>query len=263
MNGRSTTGTDELDGAGEAWPVAVVQWPEESQRADALGQGPPPAAVPRRTRRGSADRLGRAERLDPPAGRASRRLRPHRDAAAARGAVAEAFARRRQRAVAWEVVDRAGADRGTPHAGVPPAPGRGGEPQRAPRGRLAGRGGVTRARSAPAAAAGTHRIDGPGHLQRAPAGLHPHVCRSLIRRPGGADPRSESPRGERPCRGTRAPLPPHRMIQCANRGCSRNPGGDLLSQGVTPRVPSALAVFTSVFGMGTGVSPPQLPPETL
>jgi hypothetical protein len=40
-------------------------------------------------------------------------------------------------------------------------------------------------------------------------------------------------------------------------------GGDLLSQGVSPQVPSALAVFTSVFGMGTGVSPPQLPPETL
>ena len=36
MNDRSTTGTEELDGAGEAWPVAVVQWPEESQRADAL-----------------------------------------------------------------------------------------------------------------------------------------------------------------------------------------------------------------------------------
>ena len=39
-------------------------------------------------------------------------------------------------------------------------------------------------------------------------------------------------------------------------------GGDLLSQGVSPQVPSALAVFTAVFGMGTGVSPPQLPPET-
>ena len=38
-------------------------------------------------------------------------------------------------------------------------------------------------------------------------------------------------------------------------------GGDLLSQGATPQVPSARAVFTAVFGMGTGVSPPQLPPE--
>ena len=33
-------------------------------------------------------------------------------------------------------------------------------------------------------------------------------------------------------------------------------GGDLLSQGVTPQVPSALAGLTSVFGMGTGVTPP-------
>ncbi len=48
----------------------------------------------------------------------------------------------------------------------------------------------------------------------------------------------------------------------SRQGRPRNPGGDLLSQGVTPQVPSALAVFTAVFGMGTGVSPPQLPPET-
>ena len=55
-----------------------------------------------------------------------------------------------------------------------------------------------------------------------------------------------------------------RPIPAARRGrLARNPGGDLLSQGVSPQVPSALAVFTAVFGMGTGVSPPQLPPETL
>ena len=41
----------------------------------------------------------------------------------------------------------------------------------------------------------------------------------------------------------------------------RNPGGVLLSQGVTPQVPSALAGLTAVFGMGTGVSPPPWPPE--
>src|SRR5205814_5441733 len=39
-------------------------------------------------------------------------------------------------------------------------------------------------------------------------------------------------------------------------------GGDLLSQGVSPQVPSALAGLTSVFGMGTGVTPPLWPPET-
>ena len=40
------------------------------------------------------------------------------------------------------------------------------------------------------------------------------------------------------------------------------PGGDLLSRGSTPQVPSALAGLTSVFGMGTGGSPPLSPPET-
>ena len=40
-------------------------------------------------------------------------------------------------------------------------------------------------------------------------------------------------------------------------------GGDLLSQGATPQVPSAWAGLTSVFGMGTGVTPPLWPPETI
>ncbi len=43
----------------------------------------------------------------------------------------------------------------------------------------------------------------------------------------------------------------------------RNPGGDLLSQGASPQVPSARAGLTAVFGMGTGVSPPPWPPEIL
>ena len=44
--------------------------------------------------------------------------------------------------------------------------------------------------------------------------------------------------------------------------CSRKlPGGDLLSQGVAPQVPSALAGLTSVFGMGTGGSLPLYPPD--
>ena len=33
-------------------------------------------------------------------------------------------------------------------------------------------------------------------------------------------------------------------------------GGVLLSRGLAPRVPSALAGLTSLFGMGRGVSPP-------
>ena len=40
-------------------------------------------------------------------------------------------------------------------------------------------------------------------------------------------------------------------------------GGDLLSQGVYPQVPSALAVLTSVFGMGTGVTLPLWPPKSV
>ena len=36
----------------------------------------------------------------------------------------------------------------------------------------------------------------------------------------------------------------------------KDSGGDLLSQGVFPQVPSALAGLTSVFGMETGVSLP-------
>ena len=50
---------------------------------------------------------------------------------------------------------------------------------------------------------------------------------------------------------------------CAAGAALSKSGGDLLSRRVSPQVPSALAVFTSVFGMGTGVSPPQLSPETL
>src|SRR3954452_2852411 len=47
------------------------------------------------------------------------------------------------------------------------------------------------------------------------------------------------------------------------RGPSENySGGDLLSQGESPQVPSALAGLTAVFGMGTGVTPPPWPPET-
>ena len=38
-------------------------------------------------------------------------------------------------------------------------------------------------------------------------------------------------------------------------------GGDLLSQGLAPQVPSALEGLTAVFGMGTGGTPPLFPPE--
>ncbi len=38
-------------------------------------------------------------------------------------------------------------------------------------------------------------------------------------------------------------------------------GGVLLSQGLSSQVPSALEGLTSVFGMGTGVTPPPWPPK--
>jgi hypothetical protein len=41
-----------------------------------------------------------------------------------------------------------------------------------------------------------------------------------------------------------------------NRGRDFDPGDDLLSHAATHAVPSALEGLTSVFGMGTGVSPP-------
>ena len=43
----------------------------------------------------------------------------------------------------------------------------------------------------------------------------------------------------------------------------KNPGSDLLSRPVARTVPSALEGLTAVFGMGTGVSPPPLPPGNL
>src|SRR5262249_10093787 len=50
---------------------------------------------------------------------------------------------------------------------------------------------------------------------------------------------------------------------CRSRGPHRSKsGGVLLSQGVSSQVPSALAGLTSVFGMGTGVTPPPWPPKS-
>src|SRR5690606_4682504 len=41
------------------------------------------------------------------------------------------------------------------------------------------------------------------------------------------------------------------------------PGDVLLSQGLSPQVPSALEGLTSVFGMGTGGSPPPSSPDPI
>jgi hypothetical protein len=39
------------------------------------------------------------------------------------------------------------------------------------------------------------------------------------------------------------------------RAFSLEAGGGLLSQGISPQVPSTLTGLTAVFGMGTGVAP--------
>ena len=60
------------------------------------------------------------------------------------------------------------------------------------------------------------------------------------------------------------PATPRLTAECSTVELLRNilkSGSDLLSQGVSPQVPSALKGLTSVFGMGTGVSPSLLPPE--
>jgi hypothetical protein len=48
--------------------------------------------------------------------------------------------------------------------------------------------------------------------------------------------------------------------RCESRAFKKNPGSVLLSHRVAPAVPSALESLTSVFGMGTGVASPELPP---
>ena len=53
----------------------------------------------------------------------------------------------------------------------------------------------------------------------------------------------------------------NRKITCFSAGDLLESGGDLLSRAVTSQVPSALKGLTSVFGMGTGVTPSSLPPE--
>ncbi len=54
---------------------------------------------------------------------------------------------------------------------------------------------------------------------------------------------------------------PYRLL--GKGSLSQKYSGDvLLSQGAAPQVPSALTGLTSVFGMGTGISPSLRPPET-
>ena len=61
-----------------------------------------------------------------------------------------------------------------------------------------------------------------------------------------------------------SPLPYTRTPGSFNPGASKfYPGSDLLSHAVASAVPSALEGLTAVFGMGTGVAPPALPPGNI
>ena len=57
--------------------------------------------------------------------------------------------------------------------------------------------------------------------------------------------------------------PTTREMQRAPEGATllEKSGDVLLSQGLSSQVPSALEGLTSVFGMGTGVTPPLWPPK--
>src|SRR5579859_6678027 len=81
-----------------------------------------------------------------------------------------------------------------------------------------------------------------------------------LRSPGGPASWRGGGRGAPSCRPARQRPQPVSRLRALSANYS---GDDLLSQGATPQVPSALAGLTSVFGMGTGVTPPLWPPETL
>jgi hypothetical protein len=81
-----------------------------------------------------------------------------------------------------------------------------------------------------------------------PPGEHWSGARGSCTAPGVGRPKKEKP--------------PRGCHEDSALGASEiKPGGDLLSHAVSRGVPSALEGLTSVFGMGTGVTPPTLPPE--
>ncbi len=220
--------------AGRAMPPA---WSSRRGRAGRAGRAVSPVWS---SRRGRAGRSGRAM----PPGWSSRRGRAGR-------AIPPAGASRRARA--GRAMPPAGASRrGRPVRAIPPAPSR------------------CRATPFPLAPADERRAGVPGasvrldplgapvaELRDVPgwAFLRPWPPPSEVRRRGGEAGTTVDPTGRR----DEAPHP------FGGAGPRRHDysGDVLLSQGESPQVPSALAALTSVFGMGTGVTPPLWPPETL
>ena len=80
--------------------------------------------------------------------------------------------------------------------------------------------------------------------------------------PGSADEAGSGPTCAVPDTGEIAGDEERKGPRLAGALSLKNSGDVLLSQGVAPQVPSALTGLTSVFGMGTGVSPSLWSPET-
>ncbi len=79
----------------------------------------------------------------------------------------------------------------------------------------------------------------------------------------GGHPGERTRRPEQPTKGHGMQDGPKTAKGPRSAGALQETGGDLLSQGVSPQVPSARTGLTSVFGMGTGVSPLLSPPRML
>ena len=98
------------------------------------------------------------------------------------------------------------------------------------------------------------------------------VCRRIVRRAGvqgDCTVPDAHRRGTNPPAGNGSTERTATLLKTTSRAgpmtCPRveKSGGVLLSQGPTSQVPSALEGLTSVFGMGTGVTPPLWPPKSV
>ena len=97
--------------------------------------------------------------------------------------------------------------------------------------------------------------DDPGRHRSRSSGSRSGRARAVRTRTNWA---SEEPTGQR--RGAKRPQNDERTPEGVLS--SEKSGGVLLSRGVSSQVPSALVGLTSVFGMGTGVTPPPWPPKS-
>ena len=110
-------------------------------------------------------------------------------------------------------------------------------------------------RRAPAAGRAPARAGRPLEEEsgrRGSFGIRDSILRAITGESGRLSHAPMRKRRRRPRRG----VPVQKALDAPKGASSKKSGGDLLSQGVYPQVPSAQAVLTSVFGMGTGVTLP-------